>query len=153
MGRLVGLSYDLKQVGIAVSDPTHTIASPLTVIPASKRLEQTARVTLQTIEHAIGESIDQLILGLPLLMNGQIGFLGDEISHFAEALEAEGQHTVLLWDSRLASVQADRAIRGAGASAQRREKQHRSVAAALVLQGYLDHCKIKEKQDDTLLVD
>lgn len=137
MSRVLAVDYGLKRVGIALSDPTGTIARPLTTIPrrAGKRPPIQAILDLCT-EH----EVTALVVGLPLTLSGADSGWTAEVREFAAKLEARAGLPVTLVDERLSSVVAERAVRSIGLRKSEREQKDRidSGAAAVVLQAYLD---------------
>jgi putative pre-16S rRNA nuclease len=135
MGRKLGIDHGLKRIGLALSDPTGTLASPLPTLIAERQTEKTLDKLLAVIaEH----DIDEIVLGLPYRLSGQIGLQADEVKHFADALSKRTSIPVTLWDERLTSLQADRAMREGGLSRKKRAQRVDQLAAVLILQSYLD---------------
>jgi putative Holliday junction resolvase len=140
-GRVVGVDYGLKRIGIALSDATRIIASPVETLKAPPRLEDSAQSVLDVV-HALsekhGDPIEKIVVGLPLRMNGTASHLTDEVTLFVERLRAITEIPVVTWDERLTSVQADRSLREANLSRKRRSKMVDSIAAIIILQSFLD---------------
>ncbi len=140
-GRIVGIDYGLKRIGIAVSDTSKIISSPRPTIAAKRKAEQTVITIaeeLATIEKETGSAVEQVVVGLPLKMSGQSSHLTDEVVHFVELLSAAIDIPVKTWDERLTSVQADRSLQEANLTRKRRSKMIDSVAAVIILQSYLE---------------
>jgi putative Holliday junction resolvase len=135
--RALGVDVGERRIGLAVSDPTGTIASPLDTVtrrrgkrPPWRAMEETAR------RHDVG----QLVVGLPLDLEGEenewcaeVRVLGDE---FGRRLDVPVDYV----DERMTSVRAERAVRSVGLPRSRREEKGRvdAAAAALILQSWLD---------------
>lgn len=135
MGRKLGIDHGLKRIGLALSDPMGIIASSLPTLKTERTTEKTLDRLLEVIaEH----DIDEIVIGLPYRLSGQIGLQADEVRHFAEALGHRINIPITYWDERLTSVQADRAMREGGLSRKKRAQRVDQVAALLILQSYLD---------------
>jgi putative holliday junction resolvase len=144
--RIIGLDYGLARIGIAVSDEKKIIAMPLMTLKTDKKTEQTIEKLAKELEHhqqIYHYLLEEIVIGLPLMMSGKTGFLADEVKHFAQALKNFFQISVVTWDERLTSVQADRSLRESSLSRKRRSQVIDTVAAVIILQNYLDS-KIKE---------
>jgi len=139
--RLIGIDFGLSRLGLALSDERQIIASPLETLRAEKKTEQTVEKLLKVIdrlEAAHHCSIEAIIIGLPLMMSGKIGFQADEVRHFIAILSASTPIPIHTWDERLSTVQADRALREGQMSRKKRAQSVDIVSAAIILQSYLD---------------
>ena len=146
MGRLMGLDVGLKRIGVALSDEGRRIASPHSVI-THKGWGPDIR--------AIGEiyranGCEGIVCGLPRNMDGSVGFQAKEVLLFGEQLEQNG-YPVAYMDERLSTVEAESALIEDGMRRERRKDYVDKVAAAVILQRYLDwepDQYIKEKKND-----
>lgn len=133
--RALGLDPGSKRIGVAVSDLSGTIASPLVVIRRgmSKRhdLEQIARL-------ARDEEADVIVVGLPLNLDGSMSKAAKTATHEAKRLATLVDVPVEMHDERLTTVSADRNLLDAGLNAVDRRKVVDKVAAAIMLQSWLD---------------
>ncbi|GAA4875600.1 Holliday junction resolvase RuvX [Paenibacillus vulneris] len=134
MQRLMGLDYGDKTIGIALSDELGWTAQGLEVI---------RRTTLERDFARIREIIDQysvseLVVGLPKNMNNTIGPRGEICIEFAQSLQQALQMPVHLWDERLTTASAQRTLLEADVSRKKRKQVIDKMAAALILQGYMD---------------
>ncbi len=133
--RALGLDPGSKRIGVAVSDLSGTIASPLVVIRrgTSKRhdLEQIARL-------ARDEEADVIVVGLPLNLDGSMSKAAKTATHEAKRLATLVDVPVEMHDERLTTVSADRNLLDAGLNAVDRRKVVDKVAAAIMLQSWLD---------------
>ena len=139
--RIVCLDIGDVRIGVAISDPTGTIASPLTVIQ---------RVGWGPDTKKIREICDQfgtvlILSGLPLNMDGSEGFQGEKVRSFCKQLEQAGLK-VMYQDERLSTVSAEDALREGGVSGVGRKKNVDKVAAAIILQQWLDEHNGKEDE-------
>ena len=142
--RSIGLDYGMARIGVAVSDPTKTLASPWKNILASKKTAETVKNVIAEIELICkhhGCEIDLIVVGLPLMMSGKSGLIADEVKNFKEALEAAQSIPIVLWDERLTTVQAERSLRESSLSRKKRTQKVDSIAAIIILQNYLDYKK------------
>jgi len=140
-GRIVGIDYGLTRIGLSLSDECKIIATPLITFVADKKSEKTVlKLVAELNSHAEKNRyrIEEIIIGLPLLMSGKKGFLADEVLHFIELLRQNISVPIITWDERLSSVQADRALREGNMSRKKRSQSVDSVAAIIILQSYLN---------------
>lgn len=134
---MLGVDYGMRRVGLALSDPTGTLASPLTTLRRrrGKRPPVAAVAELARTHEAEG-----IVVGLPLTLRGEEDDWCAEVRRFGEAL-AERTGLPVTWvDERFTSVQAERAVRSAGLPRSEREDKARvdAGAAAVILQTWLD---------------
>ncbi|MDR3624567.1 MAG: Holliday junction resolvase RuvX [Chlamydiales bacterium] len=141
MGRVVGIDFGTVRFGIAISDETKMLARVLTTLIAEKKSEATIAKLLKELEPY---TIDEIIIGYPLHMNGKLGFLADEVNHFVALLKTRVTIPITIWDERLTTVQAERSLREASLSRKKRSKIIDSITAVILLQSYLDHLSFKK---------
>jgi putative Holliday junction resolvase len=143
LARVLGIDYGERRVGIALSDPTSTIAGPLTVLVrrAGKRPPVQAVVDL-IVQH----EVTHLVVGLPLTLEGDENAWTRAVRDFGEKVAARAGIGVTFADERLSSVAAERAVRSLGLPRGERERKERvdAAAAVIILQGYLDRMKRNE---------
>lgn len=137
--RLLALDVGERRIGVAVSDAGGSIATPLTVIHRASRAEDFARIAALVREQAAGG----LVVGHPLNDDGSAGPQARRIERYAvalaEALQAVGLDLPLvLWDESLSTWRAQEAMIAAGRKARARRSRIDAVAAAVILQDYLD---------------
>lgn len=136
--RIMGLDFGSKTVGVAISDSLLTIAQPLEII--RRKEANKLRQTLARIEELIVEyEVEEIVLGLPLNMNDTEGERVVLTMEFKEKLERRTGLPVATWDERLTTVEADNAMMEAGIRRENRKEYVDKIAAALILQGYLDN--------------
>ena len=133
--RVLGIDLGSKRIGVAVSDRTGTIASPLMVI---QRSGSTARDHQVIAKLVLEEEAEAVVVGLPLNMNGTEGPAAKAAVAEAKALATVVGVPVHTSDERRTTVTADRAMMEAGMNAQARRKVVDKVAAAVLLQHWLD---------------
>lgn len=131
---LVGLDLGSKVVGVAVSDPLWTVASPL----VSLKRKQFKKLAASILEIADGRDAGGYIVGLPRNMDGSEGPSCQSARAFAANLASVSNAPVGLWDERLSTVEAERSLIAADISRSRRRELVDKVAASIILQGALD---------------
>lgn len=133
--RALGIDLGSKRIGIAVSDRTGTIASPLGLVQRSGSIRRDHEQIRKLVEE---EEAELLVVGLPLNMNGSSGPAAQAAVKEADALATVVGVPVIMFDERRTTVTADRALIEAGIGAQARRKLVDKVAAAVMLQTWLD---------------
>ena len=135
--RIMGLDFGSKTVGVAVSDALLLTAQGVEII--RRKEENKLRRTLARIEELIVEyDVEEIVLGLPRHMNGTEGVRAELTGEFKDKLERRTGLPVILWDERLTTVAADKAMMEAGIRREHRKDYVDMIAAAFILQGYLD---------------
>jgi putative pre-16S rRNA nuclease len=133
--RLIGIDAGTKTLGLALSDVTRIIASPLTVLRRKKKFKEDAAELLRIAEeHAIAG----FVLGLPTNLDGTSGPRVQATRAFARNMNALTPLPILLWDERLSTAAAERTLLEADASRKRRAEVIDKLAATIILQGALD---------------
>ncbi len=131
---IIGIDYGRKRLGIAVSDAGHKIATPLTIIERRGAELDASAIRKVAEEHgATG-----IVVGLPLRTDGKPSEMADEATAFAEGIREQTGLPVEMWDERLSTAQAERAMLDADISRARRKKSLDKAAAQIILQSYLD---------------
>lgn len=143
--RIMGLDFGSKTVGVAVSDSLLITAQGLEII--RRKEENKLRRTLARIEELIEEyEVEEIVLGLPRNMNATEGARVELTREFQEKLERRTGLPVILWDERLTTVSAQKAMIEAGIRREKRKDYVDKIAAALILQGYLDNRRMRGGQ-------
>ena len=136
--RWMGLDYGSKTVGIAISDPLGLTAQPVEIV--RRKSENKLRQTLARIEELIREyQVAELVLGFPKNMNNTLGERAVKSLEFKEMLERRTGLPVVMWDERLTTVEANRALIEGKVRREKRGRYVDAIAAVLILQGYLDN--------------
>lgn len=131
--RLIGLDIGEKRVGVAVSDPTARVATPLKVLTGAPSADVSAlRRVIDDYE------ADVVVVGLPLTMAGEEGPQAGRIRHEAAVIAERLAVKVVFQDERLSSAEAKRVMGDAGLSEKQKRGSVDMVAAAILLQAYLD---------------
>ena len=132
--RILVLDIGQKTIGVAISDPLGFTAQGITTIRRKKKEEDINEIINLCKEYAV----ETIVVGLPKNMNGSIGFAGEKIMEFTELLKDSVECKIELWDERLTTVAAHRAMLEADLSRGKRKKIVDKIAATYILQGYLD---------------
>jgi putative Holliday junction resolvase len=135
--RLLGLDVGERRIGLALSDVTRTIATGLATLPRRGFAGVAAALLALVAEHGIGG----FVVGLPLNLDGSHGPRAQATRAFAANLARRAPLPILLWDERLSTVAAERALIAADSSRRRRAEVIDKVAATLILQGALDRLR------------
>ena len=137
--RLIGIDAGTKTLGLALSDVTRTIASPLTVLKRTKFKADAAALLKIATEHQIAG----FVLGLPTNLDGTAGPRVQATRAFAKNMNALTDLPILLWDERLSTAAAERTLLEADASRKRRAEVIDKMAAGIILQGALDRMRTR----------
>ena len=132
--RVLGVDVGTVRVGLAVSDPAGITAQPLEVIDGPGPAGFVGAVA----ERARDLDVEEIVVGIPLRMDGGRGPAAAAAEEFARSLEEASGLPVRRWDERLSTKQAQRAMRAGGANGRKQRGTVDMVAAALVLGAYLE---------------
>jgi len=148
MSRTIAFDYGERRIGVAVSDPTRTLATPLTTLHrrAGKRPPWPEIAELVRQQEA-----DEAVVGLPLDLTGEEGAWAAEVRAFGDDLARRTGLPVHWMDERLSSVRAERVIRGMGLKKSAREQKERidAGAAAVILEGFLALRRNRERSEES----
>lgn len=147
MARVLGIDYGERRIGLALSDPTATIAQPLPTLQrrAGKRPPVAAVVRLIE-EHSAGE----IVLGLPLTSAGDESNWTREVRAFGDSIGERTGLPIHYIDERMTSARAERVVRSIGLKKSEREQKERvdAAAAVLILQAHLDRQARAAQRED-----
>ena len=132
--RVLGVDFGQARIGVAVSDELGMLAHPVETIPGASVPAAAKRIA----EIATEKKVERVILGLPRHMNGEIGAAAENVQAFAAKLRPLLPCPLQLWDERLSTTAANRALRDSGAKTRQTRGIVDQVAAQMILQGYLD---------------
>lgn len=132
--RIMGLDYGERRIGVAMSDLFGWTAQGLEVIDQKVVKDPMGRIAELIKQY----EVESIIVGLPKNMNGTIGPSGEYCMAFAEQIKQTLSLPVKLWDERLTTVSAERALLEADVSRRKRKLVIDKMAAAILLQSYLD---------------
>ncbi|MFH1765025.1 MAG: Holliday junction resolvase RuvX [Gemmatimonadota bacterium] len=135
--RVLGIDFGERRIGLALSDPTGTLASPL---PTIKRRAGKRPPLTTLIDIVESNGVDALVLGLPLTLRGEDSEWTRVVRGVGAALSDRTGLPVHFMDERFTSVRAERAVRSLGLPKNKREQKERvdAAAAVLILQSWLD---------------
>ena len=140
------MDFGAKTVGVAISDPLLVTAQGIEII--RRKDENKLRQTLARIEELIlAYQVEEIVLGLPKNMNDTLGARVELTNEFKEKLERRTGLPVHMWDERLTTVAADKAMIEAGIRRENRKEYVDKIAAVFILQGYLD-LRSRKKQEE-----
>ena len=141
MGRIMGLDYGSRTVGVALSDALGVIASPYETI--TREQEGKLRPTLRrSVERGENEDVERIVLGYPLNMNDSEGERTEKTLEFKRLLElrlSEGglKTDIVLWDERLSTLNAEDVLSESGIAREDWKTYVDRIAAALILEDYM----------------
>lgn len=146
--RSLGLDVGSKTIGRALGDAGGMIATAYDVWARLGQVEDAREIVRQTTE----ESVEAIVVGLPLELDGRVGRRARAVHRFVEALDAELLRQgvvakVHLWDERFSTAAAERTMIEADTSRARRKKKIDAVAAQVILQGWIDAQQRQRERD------
>jgi putative holliday junction resolvase len=136
--RILAVDHGEKHIGLAISDPTATIASPLTVIQHVSRLMDAAQVANLAAENGVA----LIVIGQSFDDEGKPNLAGRRAAKFAEALKQQTQIPVVLWDESFSTLDARAACIEMGVSRKKRAGHMDELAAVMILRSYLEANKL-----------
>ena len=147
--RIMAIDYGDARTGVALSDPTGFLAGQTFLIKSRKQevvLEELAALVQR-------QGAQELVMGYPRNMDGTLGPRAEKYAAFARRLEEATGLPVALWDERRTTVDAHRILGEQGVRAKNRKDKIDSVAATLILDGYLDwkrlQAQLQEREEET----
>ena len=139
MGRIIGLDVGERRIGVAVSDPSGTLARPVTTLRTTGLDGDALQVSLNEITRlAEDDPLDAIVVGLPRRLDGSPNAMTPRVERFAERLRDRAGVAVTLQDERLTSVEAESRLAVREKDWRARKDQLDAAAAAIILQDYLD---------------
>ena len=143
LGRILCIDYGTKRVGLAMSDPSQILASSFnTLTPKNK-----ANLANSLSEIIDAESVIAMVVGMPYNMNGTQSGRTKEVKEFVNQLKKQHVLPIIEWDERWSSISAEKALIEIGQSPSRNKKRVDQVAAAFILQAFLDRLANFKKQN------
>jgi putative holliday junction resolvase len=139
--RLIGLDLGEKTIGLALSDTSLAIATPLETLKRGKFSVNARELGGLITQHGVGG----LVVGLPLNMDGSEGPSAQSVRAFARNFAAQNLLPIVLWDERLSTAAVTRTLLDADSSRRRRAEVVDKMAAAYILQGALDRLRHMEQ--------
>jgi putative Holliday junction resolvase len=141
MSRVLAVDVGSKTLGLALSDESATVGMPLTTLERRGLRRDIERLR----EIAETREVAEVVVGLPLNLDGSPGAMSGEADRIAGAIESELGLSVQRWDERLTTVAAERVLLEADVSRRGRRKVIDKLAAALILQGFLDRRNLERE--------
>lgn len=142
--RCLGLDLGSKRIGVALCDPEERVATPLTVVERSKsRSHDHANIARLVEEY----EVEAVVVGLPLNMSGKVTAAAQTAKEETEQLRAALGIPVHLYDERLTTVTANRSLMEMEMKSDARRRVVDKVAAAVMLQAYLDHRRNERRME------
>lgn len=132
--RIMGLDFGTKRIGMALSDELLLTAQGLDSLQRKELAADLGKIAKIAAEN----NVQEIVVGLPISMNGSYSAKTREVLEFVEELTKVVKTPVRTWDERLTSVQAERVLLEADTSRAKRKKVTDKLAAQIILQGYLD---------------
>ena len=132
--RVLGLDVGDRRIGVAVSDPTGIVFSPLPAIQRSSLEDDLRAVTGLAVDH----QVKAVVVGIPISLNGRMGRQARLVQRFIQALKRESPVPVHSQDERFSTVEAERLLREGGHQPSREQGLRDSASAAVILRAYLD---------------
>ena len=129
---ILGLDVGDKRIGVAFADGL--LAIPLTVVDRAGEEADMEKLLALSREHGV----ERIVVGLPLSMNGSIGRQAEKVLAFSRSLSEHVDIPVDTWDERLSTVSAERLLLDSGMKREKRKGKRDAMAAAIILQAYLD---------------
>jgi putative pre-16S rRNA nuclease len=138
--RMLGLDVGARRIGVAVSDATGTLASPVRIISGFRSTADAVRLVMQAIEalEAGAEPIDRIVIGLPQHLDGRLHALAASVHELAEALGRAANRPIVFEDERLTSREAESRFAVRERDWRKRKAMLDAAAAAVILQDHLD---------------
>jgi RNAse H-fold protein YqgF len=149
MGRALGIDVGDRRIGLALSDSGGILASPLIIL---EHMTESADIEA-ILKIAKEREAEQIIVGLPRLMNGDIGPQAQKVQAFTEALRSHTQIPIEYRDERLTTVTAQRLHQESGFKKKNRNNRnirYDAMAAAVILQDYLEEVAANKRQENSL---
>ena len=133
--RILAIDPGTVRLGLALSDPSGTIAQPLSVLARRSEAQDLKALTELAERHEVG----MIVIGLPRLMDGRLDAAAQQAQAFGDQVARATGRPVAYWDERLTSVAAERYLIEQGKRRSKRRQEIDRMAATLLLQGYLDY--------------
>ena len=141
--RIMALDVGEARIGVAISDPEGIIAAPLTVIPA-----EDTNAALDDIVHLVSKNgIKRIVVGMPRSLSGELGAQARFTKGFIRQLMPRCNIPIDTWDERFSTIAANNVLRQGKSSRKERKERRDAVAAALILQAYLERQRFISVED------
>ena len=141
MSRILAIDFGERRIGLAISDELGLIARGLSTFQKEEDKDFILHLKGMVDEN----EIEQIVVGLPKMMDGTLGEGAEQVKKFAEDIKEKLGIPITLWDERLSSVQSERILREMGEKYTRKKEKVDQLSAVLILQSYLDYRKNKDE--------
>jgi len=135
--RILGLDVGEKWIGVAMSDPSGTLASPLTRISATDLETTIEAICLLASQHEVA----RIVSGMPYSLDGSLGPQARRVEGFLQKLSQRLDVPIETWDERYSTIDAQQRMIDAGVKKERIRERIDAAAAAIILQEYLDNMR------------
>ena len=129
--RILGLDYGSKRLGVAVSDPLGITAQPIAVVDSQNAIPELQKIIKEY------SPIDEIVVGLPKTLKGEIGPAAQKVLEFVETLKQNFEPKIVTWDERLTTAGVEKDLIAAGLSRKKRKQVIDKSAAAVILRSYM----------------
>ncbi|MCX5748982.1 MAG: Holliday junction resolvase RuvX [Candidatus Saganbacteria bacterium] len=140
--RILAVDHGTKRIGIALSDPLGTTALPVTVIANDAKLFDNIKKLAEDYEAG------EIVVGLPKALDGSMGLSAEKVIDFVKKLKGKIRIPVMTYDERLSTAAAQKMLIGADMRRSQRKMVIDKIAAAYMLQSYMDSKKRERKTDE-----
>ncbi len=137
--RIMALDVGDSRIGVALSDPMEILASPLVIIKRLNEASDILCISKLVNEHKAGK----LVVGLPMALSGEEGMQAEKVKAFVSSLKSSLSIPLEMFDERFSTVTAREYMRETGKKKDRFKKHDDAIAAAVILQNYLDENGVK----------
>jgi putative Holliday junction resolvase len=138
--RILGLDVGDRRIGVALSDPEGILAQALTVLERKSEAAD-IEVLASLVEKY---EVEGIVVGMPLSLDSSIGKQAEKVLSFSKKLSQRVAIPVETWDERLSTVATERLLRDANMKRGERKKHRDAIAAAIILQGYLERLRSED---------
>lgn len=139
--KTLGIDYGEKRIGTALSDDLFITAQPYETIHYKEKSEAIRRIG----EIISGKMAKRIVVGIPLTLRGEEGYKAEEVAEFITALKNSFPSIeIKTWDERLTTSQAEKIMIEGGASRIKRKSKIDTLAAAIMLQSYMDYINLRQ---------
>ena len=146
MGRVLGIDVGDRRIGLALSDPGGILASPLTIIEHTTETGDIEAI----LKIAQERGVERIIVGLPRLMNGDVGPQAQKVQTFTETMRSRTNIPIEHRDERLTTVTAQRLHQESGSRKKKGIIRYDAMAAAVILQDYLEEQAVNKQRENNL---
>ncbi|MCH9633789.1 MAG: putative pre-16S rRNA nuclease [Chlamydiae bacterium] len=135
MKRIAGIDFGQARIGVALSDPSKILASP---VHTQCNKKDTNLAIKELLAFLSPYSIEEIVIGMPYQLNGTVGQSADAVLQFITLLKEQTEIPIKTWDERLTTQQTERVMKKAKVSRKKRTHVIDAACATLILQSYLD---------------